>query len=114
MGVEVRKPEDAAKLTGTSAEFKAFVVKSALSIERPDAPNCGGITVQKYDPAGFAIGGVDECGGYAAIWGKKDGRWKELIGTQDAWSCTELHKFGVPPTIVDKCVSGNVQRSYTG
>ena len=61
-----------------------------------------------YDPAGFAVGGVNDCGGYAALWGRKDGAWKELIGTQDAWLCSDLKKYGVPAHgVVRTCIGGS-------
>ena len=64
--------------------------------------------VLKYDPAGFAVGGVNDCGGYAALWGRKDGAWKELIGTQDAWLCSDLKKYGVPAHgVVRTCIGGS-------
>jgi len=107
-GVTVQTAADAAKLTGTSDEFKSFVVDLATHLERPSgASDCFiGITVDAYDPSGFARGAVNDCGGYVALWGRQDGAWKELIGTQDAWSCAELKKFRVPSSLVDTCVGG--------
>jgi len=78
----------------------------ATHLERPaGGEDCFiGVTVDAYDPAGFARGGVNDCGGYVALWGRRDGVWKELIGTQDAWTCTDLRKFGLPPGLVTTCI----------
>jgi hypothetical protein len=119
-GVEVQTAADAAKLKGTSEEFQEFIADLATHLERPaGGEDCFvGVTVAAYDPAGFARGGVNDCGGYVALWGRKDGRWKELIGTQDAWTCADLKKFGLPPGLVTTCigpVKGEMKEvPYTG
>jgi len=119
-GVEVQKADDVAKLRGTSEEFKAFIADLATHLERPaGGEDCFiGVTVDAYDPAGFARGGVNDCGGYVALWGRKDGTWKELIGTQDAWTCSDLKKHGLPPGLVPTCigtVDGEMKEvPYTG
>lgn len=109
-GVEIRQASDAAKLTGTSHEFKSFIVD--LATHPASSSDCqvtaAVITVAKYDPSGFAVGDVfSKCDGYVAFWGKKDGRWKELMGAQAVPLCAEFDKFGIPPAIAGDCTDAN-------
>lgn len=118
-GVLVESAADARELRGTPMDFRRFVVTSAERIKRPPGTKCDhGLTINAFDPAGFAVGSVSECGGYVAVWGRKNGRWKELIGTQDAFTCDELAKVGVPAGgIIKTCIGGPKpmkEISYTG
>jgi hypothetical protein len=115
-GVFIQTADDVAKLTGTSAAFKAFIANRAAHLQPPAGANdCEvGVTVNVYDPTGFARGAVNECGGYVALWGRQDGTWKELIGTQDEWACADLRKFNVPPTISDTCYESMKSVPYRG
>lgn len=112
----IEKPADVEKLTGTSPEFKAFIADQVANLTPPAGANdCQvGVGVAIYDPAGFARGGVNACGGYAALWGIQDGKWKELIGTQDLWACADLRKFKVPSTIADTCYESMKEVPYKG
>lgn len=114
--VFIEKAADVAKLKGTSPAFKAFIADQVANLTPPNGPNeCAiGVGVSVYDPAGFARGGVNDCGGYVALWGIQNGKWKELIGTQDLWSCAELRKYSVPSTIVDTCYESRKEVPYTG
>ena len=105
-GIEVVTEADASKLTGTSPDFRAFIVGLARRAAEdgascPDAAH--GVTVQKYSSAGYAIGGVNACGGYAALWVRLDGAWQEGMGTQESWDCTTLGYLGVPQSFAGEC-----------
>lgn len=112
----IEKPSDVDKLKGTSPEFKAFIADQVKSLTAaPATSECEiGVGVAAYAPSGFARGNVSACGGYAALWGIRDGRWKELIGTQDLWSCTDLRKFKVPAGLVDSCYESMKEVPYAG
>jgi hypothetical protein len=100
-GVEVKSAADVDKLTGTSPDFRSFIVDQLDKITGPD--HCAVIHVQKYSSAGYALGDVGSCGGYAALWVKLDGNWQEGMGTQDTWDCTTLNYLGVPRSFVGDC-----------
>lgn len=55
-----------------------------------------GVAVQMLRTDGYAVGGVNDCGGCAALWATVDGRWKEIAGTQDSWDCAILRRYRVP------------------
>jgi len=114
--VFIQKATDVDKLTGTSPQFKSFIADQVANLTPPAGANdCEvGIGVAIYDPSGFARGGVNACGGYAALWGIQDGQWKELIGTQDLWACSDLRKFKVPSTIADSCYQSMKKVPYRG
>lgn len=97
-GVDVNKPTMVNQLTDSSPEFKQFVANTVQGmIDRHQCPTAAlGLTIARYATNGYAFGAVNECGGYIAIWGVKNGTWKLLIGTQDIVHCQELHKDGVP------------------
>jgi hypothetical protein len=105
-GVEVVTDADVQKLTGTTADFRAFIAALAQKAVAagtgcPDAFH--GITVQKYSSAGYALGGVNDCGGYAALWVERDGVWQEGMGTQEAWDCDTLGYLQVPTSFAGEC-----------
>lgn len=107
-GISVKTAADAAKLTGTSPAFKAFIAGEARRAVA-DGAACPGaaheITVQKYSTAGYAIGGFNSCGGYAALWANSgaDGAWGEGQATQDMWDCDALAYLNVPTSFTGPC-----------
>jgi hypothetical protein len=112
-GVTVRTAADAAKLHGTSQAFRRFIV--ATVPQTPSGCSQGGsVTVQAWRADGFAVGDVFACGGYRAIWGTDGGTsWRELIGAQDLWSCSDLRRYRVPTSIAgDKCVANGQVEDY--
>lgn len=108
-GVFVVTAADTEKLTGTSADFKTFIAAQAGQAADdgascPDAAH--GVTVQKYSSAGYAIGEVNACGGYVALWvlgGRGGSGWQEGMGMQDAWDCDTLTYLKVPESFTGKC-----------
>ncbi|HEY6935081.1 MAG TPA: hypothetical protein VI452_16900 [Marmoricola sp.] len=112
-GVTVQRAADADRLHGTSPEFRRFVV-AHLPQGQADCGN-GSITVKAWRADGFAVGDVFECpGGYRAIWGTAGGgSWRQLVGTQDVWSCSDLHRWSVPTSIAgDKCSADGGLQEY--
>lgn len=105
-GVEVRQPSDVSKLEGAPASFKTFisgVVKKLKAKATCDAAAVG-VTVAAVRPDGYAAGGVNDCGGYQALWAEVDGNWQEIAGTQDVWECSLLKRYRVPSDLSgEKC-----------
>jgi hypothetical protein len=100
-GVEVTSRADAQHLRGAPKSFKRFIGRTAQRLSDgstcPDAP--AGVTVQKLRTDGFAVGVVDDCGGYAALWAVVRGSWEEIQGTQESWSCGLLERHKVPSSV---------------
>lgn len=92
----------AKQLTGAPEDFQDFVGRAAEEVsEQADCDGAAvGITVDVIRTDGFAAGGVNECGGYAAMWAKVDGAWQEIQGTQDTWDCAVLKQYRVPSDIL--------------
>lgn len=112
-GVEVQTRADAKHLRGTPKSFKRFIGRKAQRIA--DRSTCTGgyvgVTVERVRTDGYAAGGVNDCGGYAALWAKVDGRWKEIAGTQEIWGCGILERHTVPSSIAgDSCYDYRAQR----
>lgn len=113
VGIEVVTPADATKLTGTSQEFRDFIARQAQRMAQEGAACPGAahsVTVKKYSPAGYALGGVNACGGNAELWVRglpdedpADAKWQEGMGTQDAWDCDTLSYLGVPTSFAGEC-----------
>jgi hypothetical protein len=82
--VEVKVRADAKDLRAP-ASFQRFIGRTAQRIT--DRSTCTGgyvgVTVETLRTDGFASGGVNDCGGYAALWAVVDGRWKEIQSTQE-------------------------------
>lgn len=101
-GVEVHTRVDAKNLRGAPEAFKRFIGRTAQEVA--DASSCSdgyvGVTVATLRTDGYAVGGVNDCGGYAALWATVDGRWKEIAGTQEAWDCAVLERYAVPSDVV--------------
>lgn len=108
-GITVKTAADTAKLTGTSDSFKTFIAGEARRAVA-DGASCPGaaheITVQKYSTAGYAIGGFNSCGGYAALWARtmsQNNAWGEGQATQDMWDCDALAYLQVPGSFSGPC-----------
>lgn len=100
-GVFVEHAGDADKLTGASESFKEFVASEAERLQAANECKAAvGVTVQKI-MGDYARGGINECGGYVAVWGVEGGEWTELFGTQSALPCADLDKKGVPRALID-------------
>ncbi|MGN6523945.1 MAG: hypothetical protein ACTHMZ_12215 [Actinomycetes bacterium] len=107
-GVEVHQPSDVSKLDGAPESFKKFVAGIVRKLTSTTAPTCDaaavGVIVEAVRADGYATGGVNDCGGYHALWATVGGQWKEIAGTQDIWECPMLQRYDVPSDIAgDKC-----------
>lgn len=105
-GVFVEKPGQADLLVGAPDDFKTFVAGLARKAQQagqacPDAAH--GITVQRI-LGYYALGAVNDCGGYGAIWSSRDGAWAEILGTQEGWQCKDLDTYDVPHRLVGACM----------
>jgi len=105
-GVFVETSDDVDVLAGAPADFAAFVGTLADKAQQagascPDAAH--GITVLRIRHD-FALGAVNDCGGYTALWSRVDGQWREILGTQEPWSCQDLAEHDVPQGFAGSCV----------
>lgn len=100
-GVEVQSSADAQELAGAPADFQEFVGTLADDLAQESTCEDGfvGVTVQVVRTDGFARGGVNDCGGYAALWVKVDGTWQEVAGSQDVWECVVLEDRAIPSDV---------------
>ena len=90
------------KLDGAPDEFRAFVARTVtrLKSDATCASTYVGVIVEFLRTDGYAVGGVDDCGSYAALWAVVDGEWTEVEGTQDSWSCQVLTRYEFPSELV--------------
>jgi hypothetical protein len=112
-GVQVEKRADAKRLRGAPRDFKRFIGRKAQRLADQSTCTGGyvGVTVERLRTDGFAVGGVNDCGGYAALWAVVDGHWKEIAGTQEMWGCAVLKRHVVPSSIAgNRCYSYRAQR----
>jgi len=104
-GISVEQPGQVSLLEGAPEDFKAFVadqVEKAIDdgAACPDAFH--GVTVNRIEDD-LALGAVNSCGGYVALWQRGDGAWREIIATQEAWQCADLAEYDVPKEFVGGC-----------
>ena len=112
-GVEVQSRADAKHLRGAPKAFKRFIGGKAQRLA--DQSTCSdayvGVTVERLRMDGFAVGGVNDCGGYAALWAVVHGHWKEIQGTQEIWSCGILKRHRFPSSVAgNTCYDYQAQR----
>ena len=112
-GVEVHGRADAKDLRGAPAGFKRFIGRTAQRLT--DRSTCSGgsvgVMVQTLRTDGYAVGGVNECGGYRALWAVVDGSWKEIEGTQEMWDCAVLKRYTVPSELIEgRCYDYQAQQ----
>jgi len=102
-GAEVQNRADARRLSGAPRSFKRYIGNYAVRLNRSSTCTNGyvGVTVETLRTDGFAVGGVNDCGGYQALWVKPHHRrWREVAGTQEAWDCKVLKRYDVPSSVV--------------
>lgn len=105
-------PSDLDKLDGAPEPFRVFIGQRVAELQA--SATCDrsqvGVTVEFLRTDGYAVGGVDDCGGYAALWAVVDGAWAEVEGTQDSWSCEVLARYRFPSELVgDTCYDYTAQ-----
>jgi hypothetical protein len=111
-GFEVKGRDDADKMTGAPAAFKRFI--GGVAQEIADESSCTdgyvGVTVEMLRTDGYASGGVNDCGGYRALWAVVDGQWKEIAGSPEMWDCAVLRRYSVPSDVAgDACYDYDAQ-----
>lgn len=112
-GFEVHGRDDAQKMTGAPVAFRQFIGRTAQRIADESTCTDGyvGVTVQTLRTDGYAVGGVNDCGGYLALWAAVDGTWKEVAGSQEMWDCAVLERYTVPSDVAgDACYDYDAQR----
>lgn len=100
-GAEVQSWEDRKHLHGAPRSFKRFIGHRAERLADHSTCDGGyvGVTVARLRTDGYAVGGVNDCGGYAALWAKVNRHWKQIQGTQEIWSCGVLRRHQVPSSV---------------
>ena len=109
---EVLTADDADKLAGAPDSFKRFIGRTAERLTMGPACEAGyiGVNVRALRTDGYAVGAVNDCGGYVALWAIVDDDWKEIASTQDLWSCAVLAEYQVPSDIAgDTCFDSATQ-----
>ena len=112
---EVRTTADANNLAGAPDSFKKFIGRTVERLTGNTTCEDGnvGVTVRTLRTDGYAVGAVNECGGYVAMWAIVDGDWKEIDATQDLWDCAVLAKYRVPSDIAgDSCYDDDAQAQH--
>jgi hypothetical protein len=116
-GVSVWRNEgDLKRLTGAPSDLKQFV-RHRLDVlwgdvdRRPVCAHTPLIVVKRIRTDGFAKitdegvfphgPGTNSCatGGHAAIFATVAGKWREVLGTQEGYSCRDLRALGIPSSI---------------
>lgn len=111
IGYEVFSPADVAGMEGAPTSFKRFIARKIRRMAAEstcEAPS--EVIVQLLRTDGFATGGVNDCGGYQALWVQVDGVWQEVDGTQEMEGCAVLERYHVPSELVDgRCYDYDAQ-----
>lgn len=104
------------RLPGAPLDFQRFVARQVRRLHTGACPSESiGVTVNRVRTDGFARGAVSACGGYVALWKRVGGRWTEVVGTQDVWTCRELRRNAVPASVVGpdaRCARGREVVTY--
>lgn len=112
-GAEIQSQADADKLKRAPEDFRRFIGRTAERLA--DGSTCTdgyvGVTVEFLRTDGYAVGGVNECGGYRALWAVVDGSWKEVAASQEMWDCAVLRRYAVPSEIAgSRCYDYDAQK----
>lgn len=119
-GVTIRAASDTARLTGASADFKTFIAAELSAAQSDGDEGCTEkpqIYVSRLHTGGWAAGGhfIPQCGGYATLWARRNGAWKEVWGGQQLTDCATLRRYAFPVAVVGStCLDGDTERPYTG
>ncbi|NCD18897.1 MAG: hypothetical protein EOL89_02770 [Actinobacteria bacterium] len=100
--VKISTREDMYQISDTPPSFQEYIL-SMLAGEPSTCPSGRNIWVRQYHSAGFAELGMDECGGYVSFVKKIDGKWVEIIATQDVIRCEDLEAHRIPSGMVSEC-----------
>ena len=117
-GVILHKASDISKLDGAPDDFKQFiagVIDTSVNSGEQDTQCPTTISVDKFDPSGYAAGSIGDCGGAELLWAKRDGAWQQIWGGQTIRECADMKKYSVPVAIAgDQCWDGKKAVTYTG
>lgn len=118
-GAMITVAADTSKLTGAPADFKTFIggelsKKSSADEGCTEPPQ---IYVSRLDTGGWARGGhfIPQCGGYATLWAKSGGSWKDVWSGQSLVDCATLDRYNFPVRVAgDSCLKGEDAVGYSG
>ncbi|CAN5698460.1 hypothetical protein BH11ACT8_BH11ACT8_33050 [soil metagenome] len=112
-GVTVRL-DSVKRLHATSRDFRSFTRTRLVQLWKGSGtpPRCRSkalVSVKRWRSDGWAridnegIFGRGPCGsgGNRAIWRRHRGHWREILGTQELYSCDDLYRYRVPFRIAD-------------
>jgi hypothetical protein len=112
-GIHVISAADVDRLDGTTLAFRQFILDTALPKAKAGLAEChqadpqyfdpdkGGVWVYKFAQAGYAVGEVDDCSGYMVLWRDVDSTWKQVVGTQEQFSCADLDRYDIPHSFIE-------------
>jgi hypothetical protein len=118
-GATITTAADTSKLTGAPADFRAFIA-AELKKNRNVDEGCTEppqIYVSRVDTGGWARGGyfIPQCGGYASLWAKSGGTWKDVWGGQSLVECSTLEQYAFPARVAGaSCLDGEDTVDYAG
>lgn len=110
-GAQIASLADLDKLHGADDNFVNYIGSQWQSWSKgiTPEPGCDGktavITVLRYHPSGFAVGGAWACaaGGNAYVWVRKASGWDNSHGSEMGFDCQELKDERVPAGAMEKC-----------
>ncbi len=120
-GALVTGTGDSSALAGAPRDFSAFVTAELSRLRTAGLEGCDNdpqIRVDSVQGAGWASGGVTapECGGYAVLWARTDGRWAQVWNGQELVDCGTLRRYDFPVSVVGtQCLGpGGTASAYAG
>jgi hypothetical protein len=117
-GVVLTTAADASRLTGAPADFRTFVTgQLAAATPGEGCTEKPQLYVSRIHTGGWASGGyfIPQCGGYATLWAKSGGAWKDVWSGQSLVECSTLTKYRFPASIAGpSCLEGDATVDYEG
>jgi len=117
-GILLASATDIVKLTGAPADFKTFIAgELAAATPEEGCTEMPQISVDLIDTGGWARGGhfTPQCGGYATLWAKSGGTWKDVWGGQSLVECSTLTKYKIPARVGgNECLKDGDSVPYSG
>lgn len=117
-GITITQAADTTKLTGATADFKAFIaaqIKKQAATETEGCTEAPQISVTSLDTGGWGRGSyfIPGCGGTAALWSNAKGSWTTAWEGQALVDCATLNAYKFPSRVAGtSCDDGTGQTPY--
>ncbi len=118
-GITIATAADTGKLTGATADFKAFIaaqIKQQAATETQGCTETPQISVTRIDTGGWARGSyvIPGCGGSGALWSNAKGSWATAWEGQSLVDCATLNAYRFPSRVAgETCDDGGDQAPYS-